>query len=413
MSRVLWVTDSGLGSFYPAVPLVRSLRARGHEVVIFSSDGVDEHALRTFRELGFDTRLERSLQGFRLEPGWYRAMALERARQVGELLAVERYDGVVVDCLSHGAGLAAERANLPWVSYTHYGIDEAAPTIDHRLRRIWHDPADPGVARSWWDTVRADLGLGPDARPDAESGWCPFSPLLTMIIGLPELALRPAVGLPTYVRRIGPVLWDPPGARIPSWVSQLGRSRPAVLVSNSTTGQDDFDLITRVVGSLRGSELEIVVTATGAGVLPDLGVRLAQFIPHSLLIPRVKAVVCSAGYGTVTKAACSGVPLVLVPRAKDQFVVAAAAELAGIAIVELPEAATPARIGAAVRRLLSEPGFADRAARLGRAAQRYSASVTAAEVIEQAIQTSRSSIFSGDREADGPPRTTSRATQMS
>jgi hypothetical protein len=37
-------------------------------------------------------------------------MAHERARQVGELLAVEDLDGVVVDCLSHGAHLAAERA---------------------------------------------------------------------------------------------------------------------------------------------------------------------------------------------------------------------------------------------------------------------------------------------------------------
>jgi UDP:flavonoid glycosyltransferase YjiC (YdhE family) len=210
-----------------------------------------------------------------------------------------------------------------------------------------------------------------------------------MIIGLPELALHPTVDLPTYVRRIGPVLWDPTVARLPSWVLQVGGDRPAVLVSNSTTDQDDLDLITKLVGSLRGSELEIIVTATGAGTLPDLGVRLAEFIPHSVLIPRVKAVVCSAGYGTVTKAACSGIPLVLVPRAKDQFVVAAAAELAGIAIVELPEAATPARLGAAVRRLLSEPGFADRTAILGRVAQGYSASATAAELIEQAIQTSR------------------------
>ena len=66
--------------------------------------------------------------------------------------------------------------------------------------------------------------------------------------------------------------------------------------------------------------------------------------------------------------------------------VAAAAGKAGLAEVLMPAELSPARLADAVRRVLSEPSFAARAARLRRAAARYDAPTAAANLIEELVE---------------------------
>jgi UDP:flavonoid glycosyltransferase YjiC (YdhE family) len=156
---------------------------------------------------------------------------------------------------------------------------------------------------------------------------------LTLVLGLPELALRPDAELPRYVHRVGPVLWEPPwDGQLPAWLDRLGRDRPAVLAANSTTGDTDEQTILDLGEGLAEDDLDLVATVTTTRTLPPLpaNTMVTSFLPHSLLISRASAIVCSAGYGLTTKAACAGVPLVVVPRSKDQFEVAAAERQAGL-----------------------------------------------------------------------------------
>jgi UDP:flavonoid glycosyltransferase YjiC (YdhE family) len=212
---------------------------------------------------------------------------------------------------------------------------------------------------------------------------------LTLVLGLPELALRSDAELPRYVHRVGPVLWEPPwDGQLPAWLDRLGRDRPAVLAANSTTGDKDEQTILDLGEGLAEDDLDLVATVTTTRTLPPLPVNtiVTSFLPHSLLISRASAIVCSAGYGLTTKAACAGVPLVVVPRSKDQFVVAAAARQAGLAEVLMPADLSPARLADAVRRVLSESSFGASAARLRRAAARYEAPTAAADLIEKLVE---------------------------
>jgi UDP:flavonoid glycosyltransferase YjiC (YdhE family) len=94
------------------------------------------------------------------------------------------------------------------------------------------------------------------------------------------------------------------------------------------------------------------------------------------------AVITHAGHGTLVRALTSGCPVVAVPHAGDMAENAARAEWAGAA-VRLPWrllSATSLRL--AVRRALTEPALANRAAEIARWAAAHDGSTRAAELVE-------------------------------
>ena len=120
------------------------------------------------------------------------------------------------------------------------------------------------------------------------------------------------------------------------------------------------------------------------GALPPLpaNVRAVRFIPHGALLPHVSAVISHAGNGTVTRAACAGVPLLLLPGGRDQPQVAHGAAAAGIALVLEREQADATRVRSALRTLLDDARYRMRAHALARRAAHYDAAATAAQAIE-------------------------------
>jgi UDP:flavonoid glycosyltransferase YjiC (YdhE family) len=160
-----------------------------------------------------------------------------------------------------------------------------------------------------------------------------------------------------------------------------------VLASVSTVGAMDAQLVREVGQAVDGEDLEVVLTVAAADALPPLpeNVRIVRFIPHGVLLPRVAAVVSHAGNGTVTRAACAGVPLLLLPDGKDQFDVARGAAAAGIALVLDREDADATRVCITLRTLLDEPGFRTRARQLARRAAHYDAAATAADAVERLL----------------------------
>jgi len=177
---------------------------------------------------------------------------------------------------------------------------------------------------------------------------------------------------------------EPPLERpLPEWVEQLGGERPAVLASASTVGAADTQLVAAVGEAVDGEDVDVVLTVAAAGTLPPLpeNVRVVRITPHGSLLPRVAAVVSHAGNGTVTRAACAGVPLLLLPDGKDQFDVARGAAAAGIALVLDRDEADATRVRARLRALLHDAGYPRRARELARRAALYDAAATAADAV--------------------------------
>jgi UDP:flavonoid glycosyltransferase YjiC (YdhE family) len=99
-------------------------------------------------------------------------------------------------------------------------------------------------------------------------------------------------------------------------------------------------------------------------------------------MPACAAVITHAGHGTLVRALSSGCPVIAVPHAGDMAENAARADWAGAA-VRLPwRFLSPSSLRLAVRRALSEPGLARRAAEIARWAAANDGSTRAAQLVE-------------------------------
>ena len=88
--------------------------------------------------------------------------------------------------------------------------------------------------------------------------------------------------------------------------------------------------------------------------------RLVDWVSYARTMPRCAAVVCHAGHGTVVRALASGVPVVACPHAGDMAENAARLRWAGLGVSLPRRFHTPRGVRLAVRRLLADPGYAER-----------------------------------------------------
>ena len=106
-----------------------------------------------------------------------------------------------------------------------------------------------------------------------------------------------------------------------------------------------------------------VVVTVGREVDPEaLGpqprnVRVEQYVPQSLLLPRCDLVVSHAGSGSVVGALAHGLPMVLLPIGADQPLNAARCEALGVARVLDPFHATSADVADAAAEVLADESY--------------------------------------------------------
>jgi len=101
------------------------------------------------------------------------------------------------------------------------------------------------------------------------------------------------------------------------------------------------------------------------GALPP-NATVTGFVPHGRVLNYAALVVSHAGHGIVMKGLQFGVPMVLLPWARDQFGVAARAEALGVAAVVRRENCSDEEVAAAIERVLTERIFLQKVSELSR-----------------------------------------------
>lgn len=203
--------------------------------------------------------------------------------------------------------------------------------------------------------------------------------------------------LPSAVHYVGACLWDKARHEAPPpWLRGLPDDRPIVYVSEGTAQVDESvepALLSAAARGLAGLPMRVIIT-TGRHRDPqtlELGtfgsnIRVERYVPHSDLFPRLSAVVTNGGSGTVRAALAAGLPLVVVPRAWDQFDNAQRVVEAGAGIRLTARRCTPERLRAAVQQVLQIPSFRDNARRLGAASARCGGPDRAAALLEELVR---------------------------
>ncbi|NNN35574.1 glycosyltransferase family 1 protein [Streptomyces sp. S3(2020)] len=197
---------------------------------------------------------------------------------------------------------------------------------------------------------------------------------------------------PASFRFAGPAPAGPqrPGV-LPDWWGELKHeTRPVVLVTQGSFANDDLtDLVRPTIDALAGEDVLVVAATARADGPAALGpvpsnARVGGYLPFEELLPHASVLVTNGGYGGVHMALRHGVPLVVGGAGEDKPEIATRVEWSGAGVDLRSGRPSPEAIRDAVRRVLSEPGPARRAAELRDEFHRYDALAVVAEVVADA-----------------------------
>lgn len=288
------------------------------------------------------------------------------AAQAKDVLEAE-FDLVVTDHLAFGAAMATEVRNVPWVTVAVTPLVASRPLIR----------AVSGlIADGMFNRMRAEVGL----KPKSGALEAFYSPELLLAQGVRELeTVRP----PRQTQFVGRLISPTTRNDVPEWWPDLD-GRTVVHVTQGTLETDADDLLRPAVEALAGHDALVVCTTGGApweGVLPS-NVRVAEFIPHDLLLPRTDVMITNGGWGGVLAALEAGVPMVVVPGQLDKAQVAERVARAGAAIVRR----RPKNLRKAVDQVLEEPRHRERARELGQQIKTAGGAASAADAMEELLK---------------------------
>jgi UDP:flavonoid glycosyltransferase YjiC (YdhE family) len=355
--RILLGAFGDPGHAFPMLALGEALVARGHSVALqtwrrwesaASAAGIEFAAAPEYHV--FPTR-ERPLTPY--------AAAVRAARETRPLVRDFAPDVAVSDILTPAPALACELEGVPVATlvphlYPHLPPGFPPYSIGARLprtavgRAAWRG-TDRLVAiglergRREYNDCRARLGLGP--LPYVHTA---ISRSLALVASVPQLEYPR--DWPSWVRVVGPLLWEPPSEA----VAPPPGERPVVLVAPSTS-QDPSNLLLRA--ALEGLAREPVrVIAVGSDDIPTpANAVLVPWLSYSKTMPASDVVVMHGGHGTLMLALAGGCRVVVSPAAGDMGENAARVDWAGFG-VRLPRRfCTPRGVRLAVRRALGRP----------------------------------------------------------
>jgi UDP:flavonoid glycosyltransferase YjiC (YdhE family) len=342
------------------VPLIRAAQRRGHDVVVSSGRDMWEVIARlglaahssgltmaeSYARLPGDTMISQmppeEQSGFAARH-LFGAGAVDRARDLLDMVKTWRPDLVVHDTLELGSPVAAEANGIQHVTHG-YGpiLPENAPLVAAVGSAIQEaglsDPVPALLAAPYLDIAPPALrraGTGPwnrvyELRPSAGE----VGPDATLSSKLPALPHADSV----YVT-LGTVMNQAPEV-FRAVVEGCSRLPVNVIV---TTGPD-FDT------SLLGPD--------------QTAVFAAPFLPQAAVLPHCTAVLSHAGAGTMLGALCHGLPQLCLPQGTDQPFNTEALLPTGAALALQPGQITPDAVAEVLSRLIGEPSFRQAANRL-------------------------------------------------
>jgi UDP:flavonoid glycosyltransferase YjiC (YdhE family) len=323
------------------------------------------------------------------------AAAVRAARETAPLVRETDPEAVVADILTIAAGLAADMEGRPWVTL----VPHVLPTPEPGLPPYSVGAVRPRTAAGarLWSLGRPLLSLGErrgrielnGARervglPPHEHLHGGISRRLALVATFPQLEY-PRAGWEPWARVTGPLMWEqpyedtdpPPG------------DDPLVLVAPSTSQDPGQHMLRAALEGLAREPVRVLATTNRRPPPEPLpvppNVRLVDWLSYARAMPRCAAVVCHAGHGTVARALASGVPVVACPAGGDMGENAARVRWSGVGVSLPRRLITPRGVRLAVRRVLAEPSYTERARELGAWAERHDGAAVAADVLEESV----------------------------
>lgn len=225
----------------------------------------------------------------------------------------------------------------------------------------------------------------------------PFRPSLSSFLHLQPMVPSfeyPLTDLPRQLHFIGALLPDAPrDFQPPAWWERAVESgKPLVLVTQGTIATRAEELIQPTLIALAEEDVMVIATTGGARAdqlgFPIPGNAIVEpFVPFVNLMPHVSAYITNGGYGGVCVALSHGVPVIAAGTTEDKMEVANRVAHSGVGINLKTNRPTVEQLRAAVRTLLENPSFSQRARAIQNDLARHDAPSEGASLLEQLART--------------------------
>jgi len=307
---------------------------------------------------------------------------------------------LIADQMEAAGGLLALGMRLPFISVACALPVNREPRVPLPVMP-WAFAKDPRGERLNEGSARVyDWLMRPHARVIARHvrsfGLSPRDTLAECLSPLAQISQTtasfdfPRGQLPTQFHHVGP-LRQPLRQEAPLDLP-IDSGKPFVFASLGTLQGGRFALFRRIARACRALDAQLLLAHCDrldehqAQALRQAGATwVTGFAPQRAALARADAVISHAGLNTALDALAAGTPVLALPIAFDQPGVAARLVHGGAGLRIAPALASVRAIQDALRRILTEPSFAQRARVLGADVARSGGAELAADIIEAVL----------------------------
>lgn len=425
MARILIATVPAAGHVNPMVSVAKHLVNRGHTVWWYTGE-VFQHKIeqikatykpmQTAYDFGGMSREEafpqtKGLQRLPLFIEGYKCIFVDEApkqmEDILELLKEFPADILIGDDMCYGLGFVREKTGIPLINISNsiyvYNSRDTAPfglalppdkSLFGRIRNsVLHFFLDRITLRELYtyiDKTRNRVGL--QKLNKSALGRITQPPDLYLLGTVPEFEY-PRSDIYEHTHFVGAFI-SPPVEQFdpPFWWNDLYGDRPVVLVTQGTVANNDLNqLIVTTMQALAHEDVLVVATTGGTPIesikldpLPS-NIRVEQFIPYDFLLPHIDVMVTNGGYNGVQAALSNGVPLIVAGTTEEKPEIAARVAWAGVGINLKTRTPSQAKIRDAIKTILHNPRYKQKALQLQAKYKQYDGPQRAADLIEQLL----------------------------
>ncbi len=406
MKKIAIITPPLFGHTFPTVSLGKELIKRGHEVYWFNMPFMSEiipqegnfipledpneregegqsEVEQTFTSLGGTTEKSRNSNHFGIESlkVLYTDVLVPLNHylydKIGPMIDKTGFDLIVTDQQAFAGAALAYNKNIPFVT----SVTTPAP-ID--------------LSEDYPEVMSFENGQIVDFQKSRdiplEHPLVCKSPV-TLIYGTTQFILNDK--FPGNYKFVGPCFQDRYDNEIDiSEYIKFDKNQPIVLVTMGSVLARETRLIDKFVEAFHDEKLNIILIADPEikDKWPD-NFNVYQKIPQIKVLEKVQAVVCHAGYNTVSESLGNGVPLITLPVAYDQSYVATRVKESGAGIRLKYKRLTTKALKESINELLLNENYTNAAYALKESYKEAGGAISGADHIEKMLSETKKSIL--------------------
>ena len=429
MAKILVASVPLSGHVNPAVPIVKMLVNRGHEVYWYcgshykktieesgarffpfkeAKDFHDATIITNFPDLPHNSLLRHASYYIRHVfydnmPGQYNDLC--------EILKDFQADILLTDEWFTGAIPLAEKKVIPWVCYCNSPLFYYTDEVPFPGAGIFPATSIFGINRnrmvnwmvtklffsktqSYINKIRSSIGL-----PSMQNFFIINNIFLSrLFIKFNTLAFEfKWKELPGQIKFVGPVLPSHNNTVSYSWTDFLHSGKPVIFITQGSVNINHYEnLIIPALKALKGIDA-VVIVATGNSEIDDLqqefaseNVFIEKYIPYEFIMPFASVVITNGGFGGVITALWYGVPMVVAGDTEDKPEIAARIKYCKVGIDLKTGHPGTRRIKRAVGKILNDPSYKNNAMDISKDFQTHNAVHETTLLIEEILSLKQS-----------------------